>query len=362
MHGCIVLAACPIKKGDPVAPFLPKLIKGAIVNIKAMMLVKTCALFAALTLTACGGGGSGDSIAPTECSQQNISACGGSGTGTTGTSGSGTTTAAVALFTTAPSDITMTSAGSTTYTVGGGGAPYTATSGNTGVATTSLAGATLTINSIAAGTAPIAVVNSVGKSVTINVTVLAKGQTGIPPSIFPASINAGDCTTNIPFIFTGGTAPFTTFTSDNFGVPVSTPQPLGSDSYFTASIRNPLGPFPYIATVTVLDSQSRTAIANITIDYPRTCTTNALLQTNPASANAHVTEILTFQITGGVAPYTATSSDTAIATPVVNGTSLNVKAESTGTDPSKLTGTALITVKGSDNQQANIVFTVFPQQ
>lgn len=93
MHGCGVLAACPIKKGDPVAPFLPKLIKGAIVKTKATMLVKTCALFAALTLTACGGGGSGDSVPPTACSQQNISACGGSGVvnggGTTATTTSG---------------------------------------------------------------------------------------------------------------------------------------------------------------------------------------------------------------------------------------------------------------------------------
>ena len=93
MHGCGVLAACPIKKGDPVAPFLPKLIKGAIVKTKAIMLVKTCALFAALTLTACGGGGSGDSVPPTACSQQNISACGGSGVvnggGTTATTTSG---------------------------------------------------------------------------------------------------------------------------------------------------------------------------------------------------------------------------------------------------------------------------------
>ena len=42
----------------------------------------------ALALTACGGGGSADALAPTQCSQQNLSACGGSG----GLNGSGATT------------------------------------------------------------------------------------------------------------------------------------------------------------------------------------------------------------------------------------------------------------------------------
>lgn len=174
------------------------------------------------------------------------------------------------------------------------------------------------------------------------------------PSIFPAEVNAGDCTTNIPFVVAGGTAPFTILTSDNLGVPVSASQPYGADSFFMASVRNPLGPFPYKATLTVLDSQSRTAVAHLTVDYQRTCPANALLQTNPSSANAHPTEMLTFQITGSASPYTVASNNAAIATAMINpgGTSLNVSAVAAGT--------ALITVKGTDNQQSNIVFTVLP--
>ncbi len=187
-----------------------------------------------------------------------------------------------------------------------------------------------------------------------------RGQTGTALSLFPAAVNAGDCTTNIPFVFTGGTAPFTVLTSDNFGVPVSTALPLGSDSYFTASIRNPLGPFPYISTVTVLDSQSRTAVSKITTDFPRACPSNALLQTQPASANSRVTEIQTFQITGSQAPFTVTSTDTSIVTvPVGNLPASTLNAQAT---PSNRTtqATALITVRGADGQQANIVFTVLP--
>ena len=265
------------------------------------------------------------------------------------------------LFVTAPSIITLPSGGSADYVIGGGVAPYTATSGNTGVVTTTASGTKLTIGSIAAGSTQIAVVDSTGKSVTIDVTVLSKGQTGIPPSIFPQSINAGDCTTNIPFVFTGGTSPFTSLTSDNFGVPVGPALRFGSDNYFTASIKNPSGPFPYKATLTVLDSQSRTATAFITIDFPHVCPVNALLQTEPASsANARITEKLTFQITGGVSSYTVASKNPDIATAVMNsdGKSFNVTANSTG---GKLTGTALITVFSGDSQQANIVFTVFPQ-
>ena len=268
------------------------------------------------------------------------------------------------LFTTAPSKITLASGGSANYTIGGGTAPYTATSGNTAVATATASGTNLAISSTSAGLAPVAVVDSTGKTITIDVTVLAKGQTGTALSIFPATINAGDCTTNIPFVFTGGTAPFTVLTSDNFGVPVSTALPLGSDSYFTASIRNPLGPFPYTATVTVLDSQSRTAVSKITTDFLRTCPSNALLQTQPASANTRVTEIQTFQIIGGQPPYTVVSQDydklTTPPTPPTFATaSMNAGNTSFNVMANKV-GTALITLRSADGQQHHIVFTVLP--
>ncbi|MFD2270640.1 hypothetical protein ACFS07_04545 [Undibacterium arcticum] len=183
------------------APSLPQSIKGVIVNIKAIKLIKTCALFVAVGLGGCGGsGGEPTNVLAANCASGVAapSSC----TAIT----PATAAIAATLFTTAPSAVTMTSGGSATYTVGGGTAPYTATSGNTSAVTTTLAGTTLTINSIAAtsilaGAVPIAIVDSTGKSVTINVTVLGIGAAGTPPSIFPASITTGDCTTNIPFIF-----------------------------------------------------------------------------------------------------------------------------------------------------------------
>lgn len=321
-----------------------------------------------LVLGACGGGGSSDPAS--SCVSGIAGLCASLNPG--GSSTQGGAAAIATLFTTAPSKITLASGGTANYTIGGGTAPYTATSGNTAVVTATASGTTLTISSTSAGLVPVAVVDSTGKTVTIDVTVLAKGQTGKALSIFPAAVNAGDCTTNIPFVFTGGTAPFTVLTSDNFGVPVSTALPLGSDSFFTASIRTPekSGPpltFPYIATVTVLDSQSRAAESKITIDFPYKtppCPANALLQTQPASANTRVTEIQTFQIIGGQPPYTVVSQDydkltTPLTPPTFATAAINAGNASFNVTAKKV-GTALITLKGADGQQANIVFNVLP--
>lgn len=309
-----------------------------------------------------------------------LGACGGSGDSTTCVSGIASLcdklnpVPATALYTSAPSTITMISGWSASYTVGGGSGVYTATSGNAGIVTANISGTTLTINSIGAGAAPIAVVDSYGKSVTIDVKVLAKGQTNIAPSLFPASITVDDCTTNIPFVFTGGTAPFTIFTSDNFNAPVSGALPLGPDMYFTVSIRA-LPYAPIIETVTVLDSQSRTAAATITIPYAHaSCPNNPLLQTMPASANLRNGETLEFQVSADPAPaqyapyhtfkFCGVSADPRVCDPNVQGiatvvmdgpASFRVQADL------RKTGHTLLTVTSSDGQNTNIPIRVYQQ-
>jgi hypothetical protein len=178
------------------------------------------------------------------------------------------------------------------------------------------------------------------------------------PSIFPAALTIGDCTTNIPFVFAGGTAPFTLFTSDNISIPVSAALPIGSNSYFTASIRALGGQIvPIVATLTVIDSQSRTATANITIPVVHaSCPANPLLQTSPASAAMRTSEILAFQVSGGVplalAPFHSfTFSDPAIAKVVMDGdATFHVQALTPGS--------TLLTVTSADGQNANISLTV----
>ncbi len=178
------------------------------------------------------------------------------------------------------------------------------------------------------------------------------------PSISPAAMTIGDCTTNIPFVFKGGKAPFTIFTSDNIGIPTSAALPIGANWYFTTSIKalgNQIPPI--IATLTVLDSQSRTATANITIPVTHTsCPTNPLLQTSPASANMRVSEILAFQVSGGLTlaatPFHSFKfSDPAIATIVMDGTTtFHIQALAVGS--------TLLTVTSTDGQNANIFLTV----
>lgn len=270
-----------------------------------------------------------------------------------------------ALYTTAPSSITLKTGVDATYTVAGGLPPYTATSGNVGVATALMSGSMLTIGSLAAGSAPIVIVDSAGKTIEITATVLAQGNAGQPLSLAPGALTIGDCTTNIPFVFSGGIAPYTVFTSDNFSVPVSSALPLGDKSYFTASIKalNPKNIIkpeaaPYTAVLTVLDSQSQSVTSEITVPAVHvTCPDNVLLQISPSSANFRPSEILAFQLAGGPSPAALPSisfSDPTVAVVALNtsGTSFSIQALKAGT--------TLMTVTTSDGQKSNVTLTVLP--
>jgi hypothetical protein len=272
------------------------------------------AFFMALSLAGCGGGGDSDrrSILASACSNGNQSACSqlasmpelatGTKTPTTTTSGTGT--------------------------------------GTTGITTTP------TIPTPTPG-------------ITLN----------------PKALTLGDCTTNIPFFFSGGTPPYTILTTDNFKIPVSSAQRLGSGSeyFFLASVGPLIGRSPVLdpttkeltytftkdyppATLTVLDSQQRAATATLTFPVIHLdCHDNPLLQTSPASANAHETEILAFQVTGGDGASEAVSNDENVAV-IINPTANPFQVKAVGV------GTTLITVTSSDGQKANIVFTVLPLQ
>jgi hypothetical protein len=321
-------------------------------------------LVAPLAFVACGGGGDG----PSACTNPNPAVCAAVGSASSGSPSPTTTAATAAFHTTSPSAVTLNAGSSATYTVAGGVAPYTATSANTNVAIATISGSTLSISGMAAGTAPLAIVDASGKTLSIIVTTLAQGQAGSVLSLSPASLTVGDCTTNIPFIFTGGVAPFTIYTSDNFSVPVSSPLPLGKNSYFTATIKalNPTNiispaPSPYTATLTVLDSNSQKAEALINVPVVHVaCLGNPLLQISPESANFRASEILSFQIAGGPTPAEKPTVvvDPSVATVVsVTPTSINVQAAPFVTT----TVSTLMTITAKDGQKANVVITVFPQ-
>jgi hypothetical protein len=276
-----------------------------------------------------------------------------------------TGTASGPLFTTAPADVTLDAGAATTFTVSGGTPPYTATSGNTNVVTASISGNTLSVTSVSPGSTSVTVVDSLGSRLDIGLTVLAQGQGGQPLSLTPAALTIGNCTTRVPFIFRGGIAPFTVFTSNNFNVPVSSALPLADGrSYFFADVRYPpIIPPPdertFVATLTVLDSQSRSAVVTVTTPVRATdiCPANLLLQVLPESANFRRTEILTFQVSGGPSPAAVpkvTFADAGIAEVVsVSATTVNVRAVGVGA--------TLMTIESGDGQRASVVINVLPQ-
>ncbi|MDQ9168922.1 hypothetical protein Q8A64_00705 [Oxalobacteraceae bacterium R-40] len=334
--------------------------KAASQNMKMGLLAVT------FGLTACGGGGSSerDEILASACENGNASACGQVKNNSNVGSNGGTPSA---LYTTAPSAITLTAGRPATYTVGGGVAPYRVTSSNTVTVTATIQGSTLTINPVATsepresgGFDPtnIVVTDATGKSTAIAVTVPIRGQ-GMQLSVLPRLLTIGDCVTNIPFVFSGGTPPFRILTTDNEAISVTAVQQLGNDHYYLATI-GPVGTWitPLVHTLTVLDSQSRAAVTEITIPAflgHTSCPDNGpLLQAIPSSANAHVSQILTFELRGGDGTFSPpTSSNDSIASVVSQtGASFMVQARSPGT--------ALITVASGDGQRANIRFIVMP--
>jgi len=344
----------------------------------ARIFLRAGILISPLALVACGGGDG-----PAVCSNPNPAVCAAVG------SAPRTTTSpppSVALFTTAPTQVTLNAGTSVTYGAGGGSPPYTATSGNANVVTAGMSGNTLLLTSVAEGSTDVAVVDSLGKTVNIVLKALAKGELGKAISISPAKISVGRCTTNIPFIFTGGDKPYTVFSTDNFNVPVSAALELDravGSYYFTASTLSREG-----ATLTVLDAQSRTA--TVVVDTllgtgTGPCPENPLLKVIPESANFRASEIRSFQVTGGPLqsksdpiptkdPLTVYFFDTPSVPPVLfeppvatyirttpvtasSALSFNVQAVSSVTTPR----TTLMTVVTADNQRTNVVIRVLPQ-
>lgn len=325
-------------------------------DMKTLRALKLSGLVIALQMAGCGGGGDSTEraeILKSACQNGNASACG----------QGGDTAAPTALYTTAPAAVTLTAGEPVTYGISGGTKPYSAISSNANMVTASVSNSTLTINPIAVSeptagggltSANVSVTDAAGKAVQIAVTTLSTGQAA-PLSVFPRVLTVGDCTTNIPFVFAGGTPPFTILTTDSLNVPVSAALPLGTNHFYMATI-GPVGynDEPIIHTLTVLDSQSRAAVTQITIPKElghSTCPVNPLLQALPASANAHVSEILAFQLKGGVAPYSFSTSDANIAR-IVSSTATSFYAQA------QSAGTVLLTVSSSDGQRSNITFTV----
>ncbi len=216
-----------------------------------------------------------------------------------------------ALYTSAPSTVTIAPGVSATYDIGGGQGPYKAASGDTSIAAVSISnGTSLIVRGGAAGMTNVAVTDTLGAQVLINVTVASSSIATLAttaPSAISLGVGASGAQT---YAISGGTPPYTA-TSSN--VRVATVTSPGSGTTFTVA-----GVSAGTASVLVRDSTS-TATVTISVNVADGGTGFAV---TPATAEwtisgacpAGVPAYSVYFINGGTPPYTVSSTSPMVGT------------------------------------------------
>jgi hypothetical protein len=223
--------------------------------------------------------------------------------------------ASTVLDTTAPATLNL-GIGTTAaqdYLVFGGVAPYIATSSNAGIVSTAVSGGNLRLTGLAAGTATVTVRDMVNQTKTINVTV---------GSVTPLYTTAQTAITVAPganatrnYLVGGGTAPYQASSSNQGVASVSLSGTTLSITGLTTGTAN----------VTVRDAANATVSIAVTV-----APSVALYSTAPSAVTVAVGASTTYLVGGGVAPYTAASSNTGAATATLSGGSLTIAGVAAG--------------------------------
>lgn len=109
--------------------------------------------------------------------------------------------------------------GGVPFTVGGGAQTYALINNSPSLASASLTGSSLTVRLLATGTASIVVSDSEGTAVNLSITVSnTVPNFRVAPSALTISENYDQA---IPLLITGGTAPYTVFSSNSLIVPAT---------------------------------------------------------------------------------------------------------------------------------------------
>ena len=225
----------------------------------------------------------------------------------------------VNLFTSAPSTLNFASgAAASTYTIGGGVPPYAAGSSNATVATATISGTSLTIAGGAVGSATVMVVDSTGTKIELALTVSTSTPAPALRTTAPSAITLSLGSTNA-FVVSGGTAPYSA-SSSNTGVVAAA---------VNSTTLNTIGVAAGTAQVLVTDSVGAQVAIAVTVG----ATAVTPLYT---SANSAVTLVVgasdaSYAIGGGTPPYSVSSSNVAVASSLVSGSVLTLKALSAGT-------------------------------
>ncbi|MBV8620678.1 MAG: hypothetical protein JOY84_17570 [Curvibacter sp.] len=252
-----------------------------------------------------------------------LTACGGGG----GSGGYNSNIPVASLYTTAPATLVLTTGVSQVYTIGGGYAPYAATSSNSAVLVAAVSGTSMTLGAIAAGSGTVSVVDSKGNAVSLTVTVVA-----------PASVTNATPTVAVALTSASGTA-------------LSTPT-----SFLTGS--------SYLASATVLNA-SNAPIANQLVQFSTTIptgATSALATIYPTSALTNSSGVATVQ----VVPLSTAGAASIVANSVVSGTTYTSSPASYQVVPSSVPAAlsfvsatpTIIVVQGATAGQtnSNVVF------
>lgn len=223
----------------------------------------------------------------------------------------------VALYTTAPESLRMTTKTSSDFLVNGGVGPYVVTTSDSLVATGSVTGNKLTITSGAAGRAMLNVRDATGTLVVVLINVA--GDVPVPLySTAPnnVTLNAGSTPT---FTVEGGTAPYIASTSN---------ADVAQASIVAGNQLQIKGISAGVADIVVFDSAGASFKVSATVGGGTG--TVPLYSTSPDSITVGVGAAPTYQISGGAAPYTVTSSDVAVATVTQTTNTFTVKGVAAG--------------------------------
>lgn len=272
-------------------------------------------LFVLLT-TACGGGGGSPGSSP------------------------GTTQE---LFTSAPETLNLAVAGSESFVVSGGKAPYFASTDNKAVVVAGIQGSSLTIGGISVGAGTIKLIDSAGAEKLVAVTV---GTVTPPVGLFttaPSSITLAPNTRTPTFEVKGGEAPYFVTSANTSTVTVSQ---TGASFVLNGLAAGPA------TNVNIVDSLGASKTIVVTV----AAIPLAPMALTPGDAAGVVGDVLSLLLSGGSGTYTSGSAANAsIATVSLSGATLTVSLRNAGVtqvsvrDSNGTIVTANITVNGLAN-------------
>jgi hypothetical protein len=239
----------------------------------------------------------------------------------------------VALYTTAPASATLAAGSSQTYAIGGGVAPYAVTTSNPVLATVSVTGSTFTVSAATGGNAQISVFDSTGGSVSFAVAVPVGGALfTTAPAIVAVAINRA-----LNYTIGGGTAPYVA-TSSNV-------------SFATASVSGATLTLSGLSTGSAQVVVRDAAGAQLTISA-NVAAANLLATSAPSAITIAPASAATYQISGGVGPYFASSTNLTAASGAVSGSTLTIAAVASASTS--------VVVRDSAGNSVSIAVTVSP--